>query len=100
MTKINLQQMMEKQMNAAAMSRCDCDIVDCEYREDVTLGYQAALTDLEAKIAMLVELVDDHDCFVGSTYFDSEDRKVTGCRKCDAVAEFTAGAVSKNGVEK
>ena len=43
------------------------------------------ITNLTKALSVAVEGLDDHDCRLGSEYFDIEERFVTDCAKCNAL---------------
>ena len=47
-------------------------------------AYQALLEQAER----MVETLRLHDCLIGSSYFDGEDRVVTECNKCELLKSW------------
>ncbi len=49
--------------------------------------YCEEITSLQSEKAILIEALETHDCQIGSTYFDGEDRTVSECHFCTALSK-------------
>lgn len=52
---------------------------------------EVELIELEPTMRLMDEMYDvikNHNCFKGTTYFDGEDRVITECKTCDILEKY------------